>query len=49
MGDVPGLNLPPDGRPQCQHVVADEPYYGENESRHSESVTDGELSRGFAR
>src|SRR5918993_1917222 len=49
MGDVPGLSLPPDGRIQCQHVVAYEPYCGENESRHSESVTNGELSRGLAR
>jgi hypothetical protein len=49
MRDELGLSLPPDGRPQCQHMVADEPYHGEHESRHSGSVTDGELSRWLAR
>src|SRR5215217_7818783 len=49
MGDKPGLSLPPDRRPQCQHVMADEPYHGKEEARRSGSVTDRDLSRGSAR
>src|SRR5215204_2319679 len=49
MGDKSRLSLPPDGRPQRQHMVADEPYHGEHEPRRSGSVTDRDLSRGSAR
>src|SRR5215213_1262986 len=49
MGDELGVSLPPDWRPQCQHMVADEPHHGEDEPRRSGSVTDRDLSRGFAR
>src|SRR5215212_4738790 len=49
MGDEPRSDFPPDGRPQCQHVMANEPYHGEEEPRRSGSVTDGDLSRGLAR
>src|SRR5215218_2968823 len=49
MGDKPGLSLPPNRRFQRQHVMADEPHYGEEEPRHSGSVTDRDLSRGLAR
>src|SRR5215207_3391810 len=49
MGDELGLGLSADRGSQCQHVVADEPHYGEEEPRRNGSVTDGELSRGLAR
>src|SRR5215203_7524246 len=49
MGYKPGLSLPPDRRFQRQHVIADEPHHGEDEPRHSGSVTDRDLSRGLAR